>query len=143
MNPVVVDASVVAKWLFVEQDTDKARALWADFEDSRLELVAPEILTAEIASVISLRVQRGLLQPGQAMSLYDRYQDASLLLEGISTLSKAALTLSLRYRHSVYDCLYVALAVKLACHLITADQRLFNALGADMPQIQLLNHWNR
>jgi predicted nucleic acid-binding protein len=36
-------------------------------------------------------------------------------------------------RIEVYDCLYVVLAEREGCDLITCDQRLLNALGAKMP----------
>lgn len=38
-----------------------------------------------------------------------------------------------RYRVAVFDCLYVALAQREGCDLITADKRLVNALQKDFP----------
>jgi predicted nucleic acid-binding protein len=45
-----------------------------------------------------------------------------LVLEG-------ALEIALGTGRSVYDCVYVALAVALECPLVTADERLVNALA--------------
>ncbi len=107
---LVVDASVVAKWLFAEPDSDKARSLYNETQTRKLDLLAPQILPAEIGSVLFVRVLRGLLQPGEALALYSHFELACPDLSEISNLTRAALDLSLRYRHSVYDCLYVALA---------------------------------
>ena len=44
-----------------------------------------------------------------------------------------ALAIAFKYDQSVYDCLYVALAVEWKTDLITADERLANALAAHLP----------
>ncbi len=43
---VVVDASVAAKWLFVEVDTPKARAMITTAKQGSFKLLAPHILQA-------------------------------------------------------------------------------------------------
>jgi predicted nucleic acid-binding protein len=45
----------------------------------------------------------------------------------------AALKIALVYDHSVYDCLYVAMAIQFKIDMITADERLANALAASLP----------
>jgi len=44
-----------------------------------------------------------------------------------------ALTIAFSFDRSLYDCLYVALAVESRTDLITADERLANALAAQFP----------
>jgi predicted nucleic acid-binding protein len=44
----------------------------------------------------------------------------------------------LQARHGVYDCLYVALAEREACALLTADAKLFNNLQPTFPFITSL-----
>ena len=44
-----------------------------------------------------------------------------------------AMEIATAVQRSVYDSLYVALAMRLNTDLITADERLFNALGAHFP----------
>jgi predicted nucleic acid-binding protein len=46
-----------------------------------------------------------------------------------------ALEIAGQSRRSIYDSLYVALAEREQCELITADQRLFNALRGRFPFI--------
>jgi len=138
---LVVDASVIAKWLFAEPDSDKARALYNEARMRKLSLLAPQILPAEIASVLFVRVLRGVLQAGEARALYSRFELACPDLSEISQLTPAALDLALRYRHSVYDCLYVALAMREQSDMITADQRLVRTFRPVFPWIRLLNEW--
>jgi predicted nucleic acid-binding protein len=44
-------------------------------------------------------------------------------------LLEAALEVALRTGRTVYDSLYLALAVALECRLVTADERLANAMA--------------
>jgi len=49
------------------------------------------------------------------------------------TLMTEALGIAFTYDRAVYDCLYVALAVRSKSQMITADERLANALAAYLP----------
>ena len=138
---VVVDASVAAKWLFQQQDTDKADAILNRVKQRRLSLLAPEILPAEIANFLWKAVTRAGLDRHDALVQYRRFQRACPALVRISKLSDPALRLALDYHHSVYNCLYVALALASSCDLVTADERLFNAFSPTLPQVRLLRSW--
>jgi predicted nucleic acid-binding protein len=70
---LVLDASVIAKWLFAEIDSDRARNLYDTTRRNKISLIAPQILPAEIASILFVRVLRGLLEVGEANSLYERF----------------------------------------------------------------------
>lgn len=55
-----------------------------------------------------------------------------------------AYTIALQYGRSVYDAMYLALAIQQNTRLITADGRLFNALAAApdiRPHIELLREY--
>jgi predicted nucleic acid-binding protein len=43
--------------------------------------------------------------------------------------------ISLQQRHNVYDCLYVALAEREGCELLTADDKMIGNLRAAFPFI--------
>jgi predicted nucleic acid-binding protein len=47
-------------------------------------------------------------------------------------LQDQALDLALRRGHPVYDCFYVALAMRKAVPLLTADRRLAQRFGSDV-----------
>ncbi len=49
-----------------------------------------------------------------------------------------AIDISSQYRQGAYDCLYVALAERENCELVTADDKLVQKLQRDFPFIVLL-----
>ncbi len=138
---VVVDASVAAKWLFEESDTPRAITLLGGIKEGRLESLAPEILPAEIANLLAKRVFRGALNQTEAEAQYERFRLSCPVLISNGRLAGSALRLANRYRHPVYDCLYVALALETRCPLVTADEGLFQAFSPAFPQVQLLHDW--
>jgi predicted nucleic acid-binding protein len=54
---------------------------------------------------------------------------------------KEALTLAMQHERSVYDVLYLALALKEGVSLITADERFVNALKPKGFSLILLSEW--
>lgn len=122
---IVVDASVAAKWLLAEADSDKATALFQAWTANRIGLLAPEILPAEVCNALWKRVMRGLLPVGEALRLQSELNGLGIPLHPIGELVDAAFDLSLRFRHSVYDGLYLALARETGADFVTADEKLF------------------
>jgi len=138
---IVVDASVAAKWLFSERDSDRAAALLREIVEGRLRSLAPEMLPAEMGNVLALRVLRGLIREQQALAEYERFQRSCPALISNKTLAESALRLALRQRHPIYDCLYLALALDAGCDLITADEKMHRAFSPNFPQVRLLRDW--
>lgn len=136
----VLDASVAGKWLLPEADSDKARWLFERWNKGQLELIAPALLVAEIASMLWKRVARDFMPAREAMGLFQEFSKLGLALAPIETLAGVALELSIKYRHPFYDCLYVALAVENRCDLLTGDERLFRSLHPRLPQVRLLKN---
>jgi predicted nucleic acid-binding protein len=60
---------------------------------------------------------------------------------GDDALIEVAYQQSLRFGCSLYDALYVALSVSIACLLVHADRRLRNALGRGFPHAIWLNDY--
>lgn len=52
----------------------------------------------------------------------------------IGPLLRPAMDIALQYDRTVYDALYVALALREQCQLVTADRRLYNALAGVFPE---------
>jgi len=140
---LVVDASVAVKWLFEEQDSDRAEALlvWAGGSD-RLKLVAPDILAAEIANALWRRMRRGDMDRQKALETREYFQEICPLLLPIEDLAQRALELAIDTRHPAYDCFYVALAEELPAGLITADERLYRAFARGFPGLRLLHDFS-
>lgn len=114
----VVDASVVAAALFLEELTSEARR----FLLSHRRLIAPEHIFAEIASVAAKKVWLG----EATMELGTKA--CSALREIVTTTSSATLAprafqLAAQHRLSAYDGLYLALAEKQRTTVYTFDRR--------------------
>ena len=138
MGPLVIDASVVFRWVFREPDRQHALELRERWVEGTVELIAPRLLVAEIASALCKRVRRKHLSAEEAAKAF------SLLLENSPRLFDddvpVALTLALRHQMSLWDAVYLALAVERRCDLITADRRLYDAASRAYPHVYLVGN---
>ena len=126
MKARVLDASVVGVAFFQEDHADRAHRLLA----GQHVLHAPDLIYAELANVIWKRHNRGEITPDEAGRLLADLRRLPLQITPCGDLVEAALELALRCGRSVYDCLYLALAVATRSVLVSADKRLVNALAA-------------
>ena len=125
MKVCVVDASVVAAAFFQEVDAKAARALLA----SEAELHAPDLIYAEFANVVWKRYGRREIDEPEAEDLLADFLRLPLRITPCSELAPIALPLALRTGRTVYDSLYLALAVRLKAVMVSSDRRLVNALA--------------
>ena len=125
MKSVILDASVVAAAFFPEKYSEQARALLL----SDTVLHAPDLIHAEVASVIWKRHRRNEIDSEEACELLADMLALPLELTASEQLVCDALKLALRTGRTVYDCLYVALAVQKNTIMVSGDQRLVNALS--------------
>jgi len=121
---VVVDASVVIKWFVPEAGSDAASRLLAS--EDRLE--APDLLFAEIANAIWKKVLRGQLTRAESQLLISDIEKIAVGTTPCRALATDAHAIALITSRSVYDSMYVALALRLGTRVITADERFFHAL---------------
>jgi len=125
MKRCVVDASVVAAAFFREPYAHAARRLLA----SGAELHAPDLVWAELGNVVWKRRRRREIDESEAVELIRDMLTLPLSITPGEVLLDAALRLAMRTGRTVYDCLYLALAVDQRTRLVTSDRRLINALG--------------
>src|SRR5580658_5488081 len=137
----VIDASVAAKWLFMEPDSDKAQDLLQGVNNGQVMLIAPDLLVAEIGSMLWKRVLREGVSLVDAKAQYARFERVRVGFAGIRGLVDSALQLAVRQRHPIYDCLYIALALEADCDLITADEKMHRVFSPNFPQVRLLRDW--
>jgi predicted nucleic acid-binding protein len=121
---LVVDASVAAKWLIEEDDSELARRLLVAGE----RLVAPDILLAEIANVAWRKHRTGQATAEQAHAMPQSLRLAPVELVPTPALVDRALAIAFGLDHPIYDCIYIACAETHGARLVTADVRLLRAL---------------
>ena len=129
----VLDSSVGFKWVVPEPHSDKALRLREDYRNGILELLAPDIFLVEIAHALTRAERQKRITPAQgALALADVINMQPQLLGCIALLPRAYQISS--HRHvGVYDCLYVALAEREGCDLVTADDRMVKNLQPHFP----------
>lgn len=125
MRQLVVDASVAVKW-FVPEIHSEAAARWLS---SGWPMLAPDLLFAEAGNIAWKKVLRGELTENEARRLNRALRRVPLRIVSARVLSAAALELALAIRCTVYDALYVALAVAENALLVSADGKLHGALS--------------
>jgi len=122
----VVDANVVAKWFVPERLSEEAVGLL----DERHELASPDLLWPELGSVLWTKARAGQLTRPETARILRALDEFPVTLFPSRLVLEGALEIALGTGRSVYDSIYLALAVALECQLVTADERLVNALAA-------------
>jgi len=131
----VLDSCVGVKWALVEQDTPQARKLRDDYRDSAIELVAPDVFPVEFAHALTRAERQQRITPEEgARLLADVFANLPMMHASLPLLPRAY-EISSSLQIGVYDCLYVALAEREQCELITVDDRLLGALRGQFPQV--------
>lgn len=120
MTRVVVDASVAVKWFIPEELSADARMFLA----AEYELLAPDLLWAELGNVLWKKHRRRELDPRTARRLLRDFARVPIEYHASERWTEAALELAIRHGITVYDGLYLALAVGNGCRVVTADRRL-------------------
>jgi predicted nucleic acid-binding protein len=122
---VVVDTSVAVKWFIPENHSAEAgRFLGAGFWPH-----IPVLLYSELTQTIWKKVyQRKEIATEDGREILRDLMVIPLQVHPVTPLLEQALDIALATGRTVYDSLYLALAVSLDCKLVTADQKLYNAL---------------
>lgn len=124
----VIDASVSARWFLMDTLSAKARQLRADYQNQIHDLLAPETIIWETANALLKAERLKAILPGQADTFFLDFLSTQPGLCPAAPLVHRAMSISLRTRAGLYDCMYVVLADHEQCPFITADQRLVNNL---------------
>ena len=134
----VLDSCVALKWVLHEPDSAKALRLRAEFLAGLHVLIAPDVFPVKVAHVLT-KAERRKINPAGSASLYaTQIFNTGPQIQSYLPLLNRAIRLSSTGGVGVYDCLYVALAEREGCELITADDRLIRALGRQFPFIVAL-----
>lgn len=120
---VVIDASVALKWVLDEPGKEAADALLEE------ELIAPALWLLEAANALWRRSQRGEISGDEAKERLTELYNAPVTTTAIEDDVLAAADLAHVLDHPVYDCLYLAVAIREHTHVVTADSRFHAAVG--------------
>src|SRR3954447_22265395 len=135
MTMLVIDASVVAKWFFPEEYSTESRRLLSP----RRTLLAPDLIWSEVGNVAWKRVRRGEMSAEESTQFIADLIRLPLDTIPTQTLLAPALELAIATDRTVYDCMYLALAMDRKCRFVTANERFVNALSST-PLAKLVRH---
>jgi predicted nucleic acid-binding protein len=133
LRRVVVDASVVAKWLLPEIHSEAAARLLG----GERQLLAPDLVWAEVGNILWKKWRRGELEADTVELLLADFRRLPLIVHPSEALLDAAWQIAHGLDRSYYDSLYLALAMSQGAPLVTADRKLWQALQGGPAQATL------
>ncbi len=123
-SPLVIDASVAAKWIKPEVHSAYAEQVL----QGPYTLLAPDLLWSEVGNILWKPVQRQEITSTEAREGLRTLLRYPLTVIPGRVLITTALEIVLEYQQTVYDAFYAALATTRDCQLMTADSLLHNGL---------------
>lgn len=119
-----VDTSVVVKWYFPENHSEKAQLLL----DQRYRLFAPDFVWTEFGNVLVTNSRIGKIDAERAKAILRAFARIPVEIRAVSDLAETAYIAALETGRSFYDCAFLALAIQTGSYLVTADQRFYNGI---------------
>ena len=125
---VVVEPGVAIKWFVEEPLRQQARSLLVQGH----ELVAPDILIAEVAELARKKALAGEISLDQATPIVRNIGLPDFISTFVEStrLRHRALALALQCRLPVHDCFYAACAEATSAPLVSSDEAFLKALKA-------------
>jgi predicted nucleic acid-binding protein len=136
VTPTVVDASVAVKWCLPREHEDlvlQAEELLVSYRAGTEIFLVPDLFWLEVANALWKAVWKQKIDSEVAARSLQVVRDLNIPTISSVDLVPRALRLAVEHRRTVYDSIYVALALHAKANLITADERLANALAAHLP----------
>ena len=136
MTTLVIDASVAAKWFLpaeAEPNAEQALALLGRYAAGELRFVVPDLFWAELGNIFWKAARQRRWSQSDGETAVRALRERRIPTVASFTLLEDAFGISIAYDRSVYDSIYVAMALASKADLVTADERLANALAAHLP----------
>ena len=125
MSLFITDASIAAKWFIEEEYSDAALSVLQ--KDNQLH--APDFFFLEMDNIFWQWIQRGLITVADGDDLRFTLSQSPITIHPLIPLLDSAFIIANQTRQTMYDSLYVALAILLKGQMITADHRLFDGVA--------------
>lgn len=137
---VVVDASLVFKWIVKEEDSALADDLAEQWFAEEVLVLAPSLLMFELTNALYQQIRSGDLDIDAVEMAINRVRALPVQFVESDHLTRRTLEFtSLLGQGAIYDSVYLALAESLECDLWTADGRFYRAADPHTNHIQLLD----
>ncbi|HLQ24703.1 MAG TPA: type II toxin-antitoxin system VapC family toxin [Acidiferrobacterales bacterium] len=124
MSRYVVDASVAIKWFVPEVHAEAAARLL----EGDNQLLAPDLLFPEFGNILWKKARLGEIRVSEAREILRALEAVPLQVHTTQPLIESAFEIAYGLERSVYDSVYLSLAVINECRMITADKKFYNVL---------------
>src|SRR2546426_7295803 len=103
MPKLVVDASVVIKWFVTEPLSLEARRILDDYRAGAIDLVAPDLLNAEVGNIVWKKQTYQGLGPDDAKAVIDAFRSLVIAFTPTVDLLTDAYSLAITHQRTIYD----------------------------------------
>ncbi|MHB8655031.1 MAG: type II toxin-antitoxin system VapC family toxin [Terriglobia bacterium] len=132
----MIDASVAAKWFLPGADeplADEATHFLRRYSRGEIRFIVPDLFWAELGNIMWKAVRQGRWSKAAANHALAEMKDRNLPTVPTVALLDQAFAIATSFDRTLYDSLYVALAIASKAELVTADLKLANSLAAHLP----------
>ncbi len=135
---MIVDASVILRAFFPDEDQAQAQALIRDHVSGRTRLLAPTLMVYEVTNAVVQGVRRGRITDDDGEAILTAFEGLGIEMELVTW--QQMLPLARRFDRSAYDAAYLALAQARGEPLVTGDLRLYHAVRDDLNMVRWIGN---
>jgi predicted nucleic acid-binding protein len=138
----VIDAPTAFQWEVPEPHSAKAIQLREDYRNGVHQLLSPDVFPAEVGNALIVAERKVRITPGQfsvrlaaiLASCPDLHDTRPLIARACVVIASITFGFGL----SFYVALYIALAEREGCDLVSGDDKLVRNMAQDYPFIKSL-----
>jgi predicted nucleic acid-binding protein len=131
---VIVDASVLLRAFFPDEQQAQAQGLIRDHVTGRVQLVAPNLILYEVTNAVVQAVRRERITDEEGEAILTAFDGLGIEVESVTW--QQVLPLARRFDRSAYDAAYLALAEARGETLVTGDLRLYHAVRGHLDWVR-------
>lgn len=132
ISEIVIDASVVLKWIPVPKE-EKVEAAWEVYRrllKGEINIIAPAFILIEVLNILIRKRRSDELMVKNVIKLL---RECNIQFETLTVGEEISIgQMMIQYKVTAYDALYLLLAKKKKCPLITCDKELLQIKSLTM-----------
>ena len=135
----VLDCSVTMAWVFPDEATEGTARLRDALVGGRA--FVPALWPIEVANVLLVAMRRGRIADGERSRIWRNLEALPITIDPVSTSRTRGAVFDVARTHqlSVYDAMYLELAIRMRLPLATLDRALASAgraAGLEVPAVE-------
>lgn len=136
----VLDASVIIKWYYFENESDLEIADYIHEKVTGDEIIiaSPDLMIYEVLNFFVFKLA---IPSSKVSDILTELNDIIFIINTDISVQRRAFELSRKIKNSIYDSLYLALSHSLDCPLVTADRKLKQDARKENCSILLLSEF--